>query len=109
MGPAGVLALSDEELNCITRSCNFCKTKAKNVRAAAEYANQHDGRVPASYDELVTLPGVGPKIAHLMRSVAYGERDAGIVVDTHVFRVASRLGWCDPMAVRSGAEAVLCA
>ena len=46
------------------------------------------------------------RIAHLMRSVAYGEADAGIVVDTHVFRVATRLGWVDAAAALSGAEAV---
>ena len=48
--------------------CNFCHTKAKNVRSAAAHAVQHGGRVPQSYDALLAMPGVGPKIAHLMRS-----------------------------------------
>ena len=105
-GAAGVMALSNEELDEDVSSLNFCKTKAKNVRAAAAHAVRRGGRVPTSYDELLALEGVGPKIAHLMRSVAYGEADAGIVVDTHVFRVATRLGWVDAAAALSGAEAV---
>lgn len=105
-GAAGVVALSDDELDECVHSCNFCNTKAKNVRAAAEHAERRGGKVPTSYDDLLAIPGVGPKIAHLMRSVAYGAADAGIVVDTHVFRVATRLGWVDATAALSGAEAV---
>jgi len=51
------------------------------------------GKVPESYKDLLSLPGVGPKIANLMRSVAFGKEDAGIVVDTHVHRVARLLEW----------------
>jgi len=51
------------------------------------------GKVPESYKDLLSLPGVGPKIANLMRSVAFGKEDAGIVVDTHVHRVARLLQW----------------
>jgi endonuclease-3 len=105
-GAAGVQALADDELASLVHRCNYCVTKAKNVRAAAAYAVAHDGKVPTSYDGLLALPGVGPKIAHLMRSVAYGEQDAGIVVDTHVFRVATMLGWADAGAALSGAERV---
>ena len=53
----------------------------------------------------ICRPGVGPKIANLMLSVAFGEADgdgAGIVVDTHVNRVARQLGWASG---RGGAEA----
>ena len=105
-GAPGVAALTDDELDDLVRRCNFYKTKAKNVRAAAEHAVRHGGRVPTSYDALLAMEGVGPKIAHLMRSVAFGEEDAGIVVDTHVFRVATRLGWADTAAALAGAEAV---
>ena len=105
-GAEGVAALADDELESLVRRCNFCVTKAKNVRAAAAYAVAHGGRVPSSYDRLLGMTGVGPKIAHLMRSVAYGEQDAGIVVDTHVFRVATKLGWVDGGAALSGAERV---
>ena len=93
-GAEGVAAMTDDELDEAVRSCNFCKTKSKNVRAAAERARRRGGGgVPTSYEGLLEMEGVGPKIAHLMRSVAFGEGDAGIVVDTHVLRVATRLGW----------------
>jgi len=105
-GAAGVAALGEEELLRLVHSCNFCASKARYVRAAAEHAQRHGGRVPREYDALVQLPGVGPKIAHLMRSVAFGEAEAGIVVDTHVFRVATRLGWVDGAAARAGPEGV---
>ena len=105
-GAAGVQELTDAELEQLVHCCNFYITKAKNVRAAANYAVAHEGRVPTSYDGLSALPGVGPKIAHLMRSVAFGELDAGIVVDTHVFRVATKLGWASTAAALSGAEKV---
>ena len=105
-GAAGVAALGEEELLRLVHSCNFCASKARYVRAAAEHAQRHGGRVPREYDALVQLPGVGPKIANLMRSVAFGEAEAGIVVDTHVFRVATRLGWVDGAAARAGPEGV---
>ena len=52
-GAASVAALSDDELDDCIRSCNFCKTKAKNVRAAAAHAVRHGGRVPEDYDALL--------------------------------------------------------
>lgn len=103
---AGVLALSVDETEESVRRCNFFKTKAKNVRSAAEHTVRHNGRVPSTYDGLLALEGVGPKIAHLMRSVAFGQSDAGIVVDTHVHRVAARLGWVDAPTAAAGPEAV---
>ena len=50
----------------------------------------HDGEVPSTLDELLTLPGVGRKTANVIQSVAFGK--ATLAVDTHVFRVAHRLG-----------------
>ena len=105
-GAASVAALTDAELDDCIRSCNFCNTKAKNVRAAAAHAVRHGGRVPEEYDALLKLEGVGPKIAHLLRSVALGRDDAGIVVDTHVQRVATRLGWVDAATALGGAERI---
>lgn len=102
-GAAEVRELSTEALQAATKRCNFCVTKADNVRRAA-IAVVAAG-VPSSYEALVELPGVGPKIANLMLSVAFGEAGgdgAGIVVDTHVHRVARQLGWASG---RGGAEA----
>jgi endonuclease-3 len=103
---ARVAALPLDEIESAVQRCNFYKTKAKNVLSAARHALARGGRPPSTYDELLALEGVGPKIAHLLRSVAYGHEDAGIVVDTHVFRVAQRLRWVDAATAAAGAEAV---
>ena len=117
------------ELEALVGSCNFYKTKAANIvnvtralvkatrarellrvrprRKAADEAPGATARVPSDYSSLVALPGVGPKIAHLMRSVAFGVDETGIVVDTHVSRIATRLGWVACTAqgkARGGAE-----
>eukprot|EP00946_MAST-07B_sp_MAST-7B-sp1_P002893 g2893.t1 len=55
----------------------------------------YNGFVPRSYEELLSLRGVGPKIAHLLRSVSFGLDSTGIVVDTHVHRIATTLGWVE--------------
>jgi endonuclease-3 len=90
-----------EEVEQCIRSCNFYKTKARSITAtAAVIMSTHSGAVPASFTELVTLPGVGPKIANLTLSVGHSV-DHGFVVDTHVRRVCERIG----LQV-SGAEAV---
>ncbi|KAL1520292.1 hypothetical protein AB1Y20_021884 [Prymnesium parvum] len=103
-GPADVAALAHDELLSRVRSCNYCVTKAKNVRAASE-AVVRSGRVAVSHEALLALPGVGAKIAHLMRSLAFADDGAGIVVDTHVHRIAAKLGWVDEAAARAGPEA----
>ena len=74
---------------------NFYKGKAQRLReTAATLLSHHAGRVPASFDALIVLPGVGPKIANLVLSVTFQQATGcGMVVDTHVQRVARRLGW----------------
>jgi endonuclease-3 len=75
----------------IIKSCGFFRTKAKNVIAAArELVAEHGGKVPSERASLEALPGVGRKTANVVMSVAFGE--AAFAVDTHVFRVAHRLG-----------------
>jgi endonuclease-3 len=72
-------------------SCGLYLTKAKNIVAAAKLiVDRHGGLVPQTMDELTALPGVGRKTANVVLSVAF-DQDA-IAVDTHVFRVANRLG-----------------
>lgn len=53
----------------------------------------HNGSVPCSLDELMKLPGVGPKVALLVLWVAFDMGEEGLIVDTNVRRVCSRLGW----------------
>ena len=67
------------------------KTKAKNIVGMAQkLVSDYDGEVPEDYDALVSLPGVGRKTANVVLSVGFGHQR--IAVDTHVFRVANRIG-----------------
>jgi endonuclease III len=80
------------ELEREIHSTGFFRNKAKNIigccRALVE---NHKGKVPSSMEELVPLPGVGRKTANCILGGAFGI-PAGIVVDTHVMRLATRLG-----------------
>jgi len=80
-----------EEVEEYIRRIGMYKTKAKNiVGMAKELCDKHDGKVPEDYDALVALPGVGRKTANVVLSVGFGHQR--IAVDTHVFRVANRIG-----------------
>ncbi|XP_066238987.1 endonuclease III-like protein 1 [Saccopteryx leptura] len=69
------------------------KTKVKYIKQTSAILQQnYGGDIPASVAELVALPGVGPKMAHLAMAVAWGTV-SGIAVDTHVHRIANRLRW----------------
>jgi endonuclease-3 len=84
--------VSLEALQKDVSSINFYKTKAKNIQAAAKIiVEKFNSKVPKSMEELVTLPGVARKTANIILSNAYGINE-GIAVDTHVKRLAYRLG-----------------
>lgn len=73
------------------QSCGIYRNKARNlVLTSRALRDEYGGEVPADFDALQTLPGVGRKTANVVMSCAFGA-DA-IAVDTHVFRVANRLG-----------------
>ena len=73
------------------RSVSYPNAKAKHlVEMARVLMEKYNGEVPSTLDELLTLPGVGRKTANVIQSVAFGK--ATLAVDTHVFRVAHRLG-----------------
>ncbi|MBV8749330.1 MAG: endonuclease III, partial [Candidatus Eremiobacteraeota bacterium] len=79
------------DVETIIKSCGFFRMKAKNLIAAAQaIVAEHGGNVPGEREALEALPGVGRKTANVVMSVAFGE--AAFAVDTHVFRVAHRLG-----------------
>lgn len=92
---AGTLAqIHPEELEGILRRIGMYKTKAKNVLALAKVIDQtYGGQVPENFDQLVELPGVGRKTANVVLSVGFGQQR--IAVDTHVFRLANRIGLVD--------------
>jgi endonuclease-3 len=70
----------------------FYRTKARQIRAISKILLvRHGARVPDTIDELLQLPGVGRKTANLTLTLGFGK--PGICVDTHVHRIANRLGW----------------
>ena len=73
------------------RSTGFYRNKAKNIQGACQMlVEKFGGRVPDTMEELIQLPGVARKTANVVLGVIFGKAE-GIVVDTHVFRVAHRL------------------
>ncbi|MFL5575774.1 MAG: endonuclease III [Gemmatimonadaceae bacterium] len=89
---AALAAAPQEEVEEIIRSTGFFRNKAKSIIAMANaLLERHGGEVPASMDDLVKLPGVGRKTANVILGNAFGVNE-GIVVDTHVGRLATRLG-----------------
>ncbi|MGD8499343.1 MAG: endonuclease III [Phycisphaerales bacterium] len=73
------------------RSTGFFRNKALNIKAACtRIAEQYDGEVPGTMEELLTLPGVGRKTANCVLGDAFGI--PGITCDTHVIRLSRRLG-----------------
>lgn len=89
--PQAVSEMDIELLESFIKSCGLYKSKAKNIKATATtLLDSFNGNVPQTREELMSLPGVGRKTANVILSVGYGK--PAFAVDTHVFRVANRLG-----------------
>lgn len=89
--PEDYLAVPLEELQNDIRSIGLYRNKAKNIQSLCrDLIDKYDGQVPGNYDDLVGLAGVGRKTANVVLSVAFDV--PRIAVDTHVERVAKRLG-----------------
>mgnify|MGYP002338698659 FL=1 len=99
-----------EDVERVIRSTGFYRNKARHlVRSARIIQDRHNGKVPASMEELLQLPGVARKTANIVLSGAFGIRE-GIAVDTHVKRLAGRLGLTssgDPERVEKDLAALL--
>ena len=81
-----------EEIEEYIKSIGLYKSKAKNMKQCCnQIITEFNGIVPTTIDELVKLAGVGRKTATLFLADAYGI--PGVTVDTHVLRIAKRLGW----------------
>ena len=79
------------ELENAIKSTGFFRSKAKSIRGAMRaIAEEHNGKVPDTMEELRALPGVGRKTANVVLGNAFGKNE-GIVVDTHVVRLSKRL------------------
>jgi len=89
---AAFASANRENLENEIRSTGFFRMKAKNILGAAKkIVEDFGGRVPETMAELLTLPGVARKTANIVLSAGYGKAE-GIAVDTHVRRLAGRLG-----------------
>jgi endonuclease-3 len=89
---AALAGADPAEMENDIRTTGFFRSKTKSILGAAQaILDRHRGVVPESMDELVELPGVGRKTANVVLGNAFG-KSAGVVVDTHVSRVAGRLG-----------------
>lgn len=88
--PANMAKAQVSDVEILVRSTGFYKNKAKNiVNAARVIMDKHDGEVPKTLEALSSLPGVGRKTANVVLGNAFGI--PGLVVDTHVTRLANRL------------------
>ena len=89
--PEKMLLLSQEELEKYIFSCGLYRSKAEHILSLSrDIVDKFNGQVPESLVELQTLKGVGRKTANVVYSVAF--KGDAIAVDTHVFRVANRIG-----------------
>lgn len=107
--PQALLDLGEDRLRDAIRTIGLYKTKAKNIIATCRILiDQYGGQVPQSREALESLPGVGRKTANVVLNVAFGQDT--IAVDTHIFRVANRLGLAPgktPLAVETRLEKVI--
>ena len=91
--PRTMAKLTVDEIERLIYPVCFYRNKARHVKACCEaLVREYGGRVPASMDALVRLPGVGRKTANLVLILAFRSA-ANICVDTHVHRISNRLGW----------------
>ncbi len=89
--PESLSRASFEEVLSLIKSISYPNSKARHlIGMAGRLVSDFGGEVPSDIDALMTLPGVGRKTANVVASVTWGE--PVIAVDTHVFRVARRLG-----------------
>jgi endonuclease-3 len=100
--PADLASADPADVEALVHSLGFFRNKTKSIMGTARaIVTEFDGRVPDTMEELVTLPGVARKTANIVLMRAFGKSE-GIAVDTHVFRLAHRLGFStqkDPVKV----------
>jgi endonuclease III len=98
--PAAILALGEHGLKEFIKTIGLFNTKAKNLmKTCAALVAEHGGEVPRDREALEALPGVGRKTANVVLNTAFGEPT--IAVDTHIFRVANRIGLAPGPNVRA--------
>lgn len=89
--PAAILALGESELKRYIKTIGLFNTKAANIIKTCQILiDQHQSQVPSTREELEMLPGVGRKTANVILNTTFGMPT--MAVDTHIFRVANRIG-----------------
>ncbi|XP_077212014.1 DNA glycosylase superfamily protein isoform X2 [Tasmannia lanceolata] len=91
---AGAIVNADEaKIKSLIYPVGFYSRKAGYLKKIADIClKKYEGDIPSSLEELLSLPGIGPKMAHLVMNVGWNNVQ-GICVDTHVHRICNRLGW----------------
>lgn len=89
--PKDYACLEYSQLEDMIKSCNYYKNKAKNIIETSKIlVEKYNSKVPSDHNELVSLPGVGNKTANVIEAVGFKKQ--AFAVDTHILRVANRLG-----------------
>jgi endonuclease-3 len=89
--PAAMAKATLPQLEALIRTTGFFRNKAKSIQGAArKIITEFGGQVPQTLAELITIPGAARKTANVVLGVSFGKAE-GVVVDTHVFRIAHRL------------------
>lgn len=89
--PQDFADIKQEELEKLIFSCGFYRSKAAHIISCArDIVERFGGKVPEDFDSLLTLAGVGRKTANVVSAVAFGKQ--AMPVDTHVLRLANRIG-----------------
>jgi endonuclease-3 len=89
--PGGILALDDAAVAAAIKPCGLYNSKTRNLKKLCRaLLDRHDGAVPTDRPGLMALPGIGRKCADIMLRFSYDQ--PAIAVDTHVYRVCTRLG-----------------
>ena len=107
--PAQMLALGEDGLREYVRTLNYFNMKTKHIIELSKVLQEkYDGVLPRSFDELIQLPGVGRKTANVFLNVV---EDAPLIaVDTHVFRLANRIGLVQgkkPLDIEEGLKKIV--
>jgi endonuclease-3 len=101
--PAAILTLGEEGLKSYIKTIGLFNSKARNLlKTCGALVAEHGGEVPRNREALEALPGVGRKTANVILNSAFGEPT--IAVDTHIFRVANRIGLARGITVRAVEE-----
>lgn len=98
--PQNIIDAGIKNIYEIIKSCSFPNNKAKHIVAASEIIIKNfDGKVPDTMESLITISGIGRKSANIILNECFG-KTVGIAVDTHVTRLAKKIGFTNSTDVK---------